>query len=189
MALRTVYLDEALVPAAPEGCRVFGVAALAREMTLEAMRWGPGAASGEVARRFFAALAALAAQWAAVPGRFVLPRAKTAELERAMAFVLERLEGGEAPSLDEAAAAAGVSRRTLTRRFRHEARTSFVGFVRAARMMRAMELLDRPGARVTEVAYDVGFESLGAFTRAFEAFVGELPSDYRRRAAEASTSP
>jgi hypothetical protein len=54
-------------------------------------------------------------------------------------------------------------------------------FLHDARMLRAMDLLARPGARVTEAAFAVGFESLGAFSRAFERFAGESPRDYRRR--------
>jgi AraC family transcriptional regulator len=47
--------------------------------------------------------------------------------------------------------------------------------------MRATELLAEEGARVTGVALAVGFESPAAFSRAFEAFLGESPRDYRAR--------
>lgn len=41
--LRTVYLAPSLVASAPPACCVFGVTALAREMILHSMRWGPDA--------------------------------------------------------------------------------------------------------------------------------------------------
>jgi AraC-like DNA-binding protein len=47
--------------------------------------------------------------------------------------------------------------------------------------MRAMERLSKPGASVTTVAYEVGFQSLGAFTTAFTERCGETPSAYRSR--------
>src|SRR3954470_7568060 len=47
------------------------------------------------------------------------------------------------------------------------------------RVERAMFLLRETERSVTNVCYDVGFTSLGTFSRTFRAIVGETPSDYR----------
>lgn len=187
--LCTVYLEPAHVPAAPEGeCRVFVLPPLAREMLLYSTRWGPEREPRDaVAQSFFSALAHLLAEWAAEPREWKLPRARTPELERAMAYTLARLTGPV--TLAGAAKAAGLSQRTLARRFEDEASTSWRRFLHDARMLRAMELLAEDGARVTQTAYAVGFESLAAFTHAFTAFTGERPRDFRRRAARGVTLP
>jgi AraC-like DNA-binding protein len=185
VSLRTVYFDPAL-PLLPEvPCVVFAVTPLAREMILEAMRWGPARRAGSpLEEAFFQALGALAADWARRPLPFRLPAAKSPELARAMNLVLESLERMEAsPTLEQAAKRANLSPRTLARRFQDEAQTSFRAFLQRARMMRATELLAEEGARVTDVALAVGFESPAAFTRAFEAFLGQRPRDYRQRRA------
>ena len=39
---------------------------------------------------------------------------------------------------------------------------------------------------VTEICLDVGFTSLGTFSRTFRAVVGEPPTTYRRRATAAA---
>jgi AraC-like DNA-binding protein len=96
-----------------------------------------------------------------------------------MAYTLERLEGPLGQG--EVARAAGLSVRTLARRFEEEAHTSWRRFLHDARMMRAMELLALPGARVTQTALAVGFESLAAFTHAFTGYAGERPRDFRAR--------
>lgn len=44
-----------------------------------------------------------------------------------------------------------------------------------------MALLRDPGRRVSDVCLDVGFTSLGTFSRTFRAIVGESPSAYRAR--------
>ena len=49
-------------------------------------------------------------------------------------------------------------------------------------MLRAVELLAAPGARVTAVATRRGFSSFGAFTRAFSRLTGETPRAYAGRA-------
>ena len=46
-----------------------------------------------------------------------------------------------------------------------------------------MELLRETRHPVTEVCFDVGFSSLGTFSRTFREVVGESPSGYRSRFA------
>lgn len=178
-SLRTVYLAEPLVPAAPAELRVFDVGPLARELILEAMRWGPRAPPGDTRSKLFAALGALVPEWAAVPLALSLPAAQSPEL----AQVLEEILSDVAEDLDMAAVAgrAGLSERTLLRRFEAELGMGFRDYVRTARITQAAELLGRRGARVKEVAREVGFTSEAAFTRAFTALMKERPSDYLAR--------
>lgn len=181
--LRTVYFAGTLVPKRGSTCTVFGVTPLAREMILHSMRWRPsrGSAAEEPTRTaFFRALAGLAVEWMAEAGPYALPRAKTDELARALRFIDEDVAGA---TVEGAAAAAGVSVRTLSRRFEEETQTTFRSYLQAARMMRAMELLARPRASVSATAYAVGFQSAAAFATAFTERCGETPSDYRARVA------
>jgi AraC-like DNA-binding protein len=46
-----------------------------------------------------------------------------------------------------------------------------------------MELLRATHRPVTEICLDVGFSSLGTFSRLFKEIVGEPPSSYRARVA------
>jgi transcriptional regulator GlxA family with amidase domain len=46
-----------------------------------------------------------------------------------------------------------------------------------------MELLRETNRSVTEICFDVGFHSLGTFSRTFRQVVGESPSAYRTRFA------
>jgi transcriptional regulator GlxA family with amidase domain len=48
-----------------------------------------------------------------------------------------------------------------------------------------MELLRDTDRSVTEICFDVGFGSLGTFSRTFTAVAGEPPSSYRARFAGA----
>ena len=56
-------------------------------------------------------------------------------------------------------------------------------YLQRRRVERAMELLRETDRSVTEICLDVGFNSLGTFTRTFGAIVGEPPSAYRVRFA------
>src|SRR3954470_17522262 len=56
-------------------------------------------------------------------------------------------------------------------------------YLQRRRVERAMFLLRQTDRSVTEVCLDVGFTSLGTFSRTFHAIVGESPKEYRARAA------
>jgi AraC-like DNA-binding protein len=57
-------------------------------------------------------------------------------------------------------------------------------YLQRRRVERAMELLRETDRPVTDVCLDVGFRSLGTFSRTFRAIVGESPSEYRSRFAD-----
>ena len=54
-------------------------------------------------------------------------------------------------------------------------------YLQRRRVERAMYLLRGTTLDVTAVCFDVGFSSLGTFSRTFHEIVGESPSAYRRR--------
>lgn len=56
-------------------------------------------------------------------------------------------------------------------------------YLQRRRVERAMELLRETDRPVTEICLDVGFNSLGTFTRTFREIVGEPASAYRARFA------
>lgn len=57
-------------------------------------------------------------------------------------------------------------------------------YLQRRRIERAMELLRETDRTVTELCFDVGFASLGTFSRTFRSIVGESPSSYRARFAD-----
>jgi transcriptional regulator GlxA family with amidase domain len=54
-------------------------------------------------------------------------------------------------------------------------------YLQRRRVERAMFLLRATTASVTDVCFDVGFTSLGTFSRTFREIVGQSPSEYRSR--------
>jgi len=54
-------------------------------------------------------------------------------------------------------------------------------YLQRRRVERAMFLLRTTECSVTDICLDVGFTSLGTFSRTFHDIVGETPSAYRQR--------
>ena len=57
------------------------------------------------------------------------------------------------------------------------------------RVERAMFLLRETDRSVSEICLDVGFASLGTFSRTFQSIVGDPPTTYRWRATDLSRVP
>jgi transcriptional regulator GlxA family with amidase domain len=76
---------------------------------------------------------------------------------------------------------AHVSTAHFSRQFRATFGETPHRYLQRRRVERAMELLRETNRPVTEICFDVGFNSLGTFTRTFREIVGEPPSAYRAR--------
>ena len=79
---------------------------------------------------------------------------------------------------------AHVSPAHFSRQFRATFGETPHRYLQRRRVERAMELLRETGSPVTEICFDVGFHSLGTFSRTFREIVGESPSSYRARFAD-----
>jgi len=86
----------------------------------------------------------------------------------------------EALTVERIAAQAGLSPYHFSRLFTARMGRSVMAYVRARRLLRAARrLCDEPGLRLVDLAFDCGFESQEAFTRAFKRVFGVSPGRLR----------
>lgn len=91
-------------------------------------------------------------------------------------------------SLDELATLAHLSLSSFKRKFKETFEESPKKYITRKKVERAAELLSAGSDRVSDIAYDVGFESVGTFNRNFTTIYGKSPSDYRLNQNEKSLS-
>ncbi len=84
-------------------------------------------------------------------------------------------------NLEELASIAHMSRRSFLRVFQSATGTSPLAWVIEQRINRACGLLRQTDRRVTEIAFDVGFNDSNYFTRQFRKITGLSPRSYRLR--------
>lgn len=89
-------------------------------------------------------------------------------------------------SLGQVAAAVHSSIFYFCKLFRKVTGTTFTEFVSRTRLEKAKNLLLNPNLRISEIAYEVGFQSLTHFNRTFKNVVGESPTEYRARLPKAA---
>jgi len=71
----------------------------------------------------------------------------------------------------------------FSEKFKEATGINFVECVARARVEKARNLLQNPNLRISEIAFDFGFQSLSQFNRAFKQVTGEAPSEHRRKIA------
>jgi AraC-like DNA-binding protein len=98
---------------------------------------------------------------------------------KARAFIAEHL--GEDLSLEQAARAGNMSAFYFCKVFKGATGVTFTDYVARARVEQTKQLLLNPNVRVSEAAYEAGFQSLSQFNRVFRRIEGQSPSDYRER--------
>jgi AraC-like DNA-binding protein/ligand-binding sensor protein len=85
--------------------------------------------------------------------------------------------------LDGVAKAMHVSTFYFCKMFKKATGLTFTAYLGRVRIERAKTLLLNPNRRVSEIAYDVGFQSLTHFNRVFRQVTGQSPSKFRRSKA------
>lgn len=85
----------------------------------------------------------------------------------------------EALSVDDLAAAAGLSRAHFSREFRRAYGASPYTYLLTRRLERAASMLRNTDRTVTEICFAVGLSSLGSFTTTFTRTYGMSPTAYR----------
>lgn len=120
------------------------------------------------------------AQHLAIVANQVVFRTEHAEppsMTRAREFIAQN--SGEDLSLADVAKAVHMSTFYFCKQFKKATGLSFTSYLGRVRIEKAKQMLLNPHARISEVAFECGFQSLTHFNRVFRKLVGESPSAYR----------
>jgi AraC-like DNA-binding protein/ligand-binding sensor protein len=134
--------------------------------------------------RFHAAttlLVTFSLQLAAELNRLLLAEtnADSPTIIRAKQFIIAHLD--ERITLDDVAAHVCVSPFYFCKIFKQATGMTLTEYVNRRRVEWAKRKLLNPHARVTEVAFDVGYQSLSQFNRSFLRYAGESPTKFREQ--------
>lgn len=102
-------------------------------------------------------------------------------LEKAIDYVIANLQDPQL-SVDSIAALFNLSRMQAYRKIKALTGKSVVEFIKMVRMKQAIKLMDSHKLTLSEIAFEVGFNSASYFTRCFKEEFGKTPSEYLEKA-------
>ncbi|CAN5273059.1 helix-turn-helix transcriptional regulator [soil metagenome] len=174
--MRTLYVRDDAAAFMPAACKVMSVSPLLRELIVRAtelpLQYDESGPAGHVVALILSELRGLQS----LPLQLPMPRDGRL---RALCQALLDAPGDQKP-LEAWATTINTSARTLARRFQSETGLSFGSWRQQARVLEAMGRLGG-GDPVTQVALDLGYESVSAFSAMFRRAAGAPPSQFRPR--------
>lgn len=99
------------------------------------------------------------------------------EVLKACAFIAQNFS--DEISLASVAHVAGMSANYFSGIFAETTGINFIEYLTRVRIQKARDLLRDPRLRISEIAFEVGFQSLSQFNRAFKRVEGCSPREYR----------
>lgn len=98
---------------------------------------------------------------------------------RARLYITEHQD--EDLSLDQVARAVNMSAFYFCKTFKKSTGITFTEYLARIRIEKVKNLLLNPHKRISEAAFEAGFQSLSQFNRVFRRIAGEAPTAYRER--------
>lgn len=172
----------ARAPAFPHAARAAVLSSLLRELLLRTVVLPPGCSADHRAVLILA-LILEETTWAADTP---LPMPRDARLRRVCDAIVA--DPADRRSLEQWAAHGALSTRTLARLFHAELGISYRYWRQLAVAASALPRLEA-GEPVTKVAFDLGYESAGAFSAMFRRIMRTCPSQYRGADNAAASRP
>jgi len=105
-------------------------------------------------------------------------------IKKAKQFIEERQT--DDISTRDVAKVVNVSTFYFCKLFKKATGMTFTEYLSVVRIAKAKNLLLNPNLRISEIAYDIGYQSLTHFNRTFHRIVGHSPTAYRRAVLKGS---
>ncbi len=105
--------------------------------------------------------------------------AENPAIARARIFIADQF--AEELSLEQVARQVNMSAFYFCKMFKKATGLTFTDYLARIRIEKVKNLLLNPNKRISEAAYEVGFQSLSQFNRVFRRIAGESPTTYRDR--------
>lgn len=176
VALRNLFIDPSAIMGLPTQCTVLKVLPLLRELIVKAIEVGEEYLPESSGWRLMQVLLDELRQAQATP--LHLPMGRDQRVMRVIEMLLEK--PGDSRDLEAWSRIAGAGSRTLARLFVAETGLTFGMWRKRLVLQEAIRLLDQ-GQPVTQVAFDLGYQSQSAFIGMFRKELGVPPGQYARQ--------
>jgi AraC-like DNA-binding protein len=177
--IRTVYFgSESTTHKIFELPCVFPASCLLREMIAYTSKWHKLPTHDDEERDFLHVLQNILPAEMTKSAPVCLPTTADGKLAPVLDFVQQHLE--KKFGVEDVARQFGYSSRTLSRAFQQHLGMPFASYTRTARTLKALELIEQGADNVSELASNVGYESVSTFSNNFLEICGKRPVEFMR---------
>ncbi len=167
-------------------------------VTTQLIEWGNAVNAGEYEQAYFSTRVFSSSQYESVVRLLevfsrhlascgeLIPPLSTQYEPAAVKSARQLIETHSSENLTQSAVArvVNVSAGYFCEMFKKTTGVTFVNYLARVRVEKSKLMLRDPARRISEVAFEVGFQSLSQFNRTFKKLEGCAPGDYRRRFVE-----
>jgi AraC-like DNA-binding protein len=174
--VRNIFLDPSVTAQLPAVCFAFDVNPFFRELVLRIMQFDTSRSITAPEQRILQVLLDEISNLQ--PATLNLPIGNDARVNMITETLIRNV--GQELTLEEAAALACVSSRTLSRLFVAETGMTYRDWCIKLKLLEAIRRLGA-GDAISTIAYELGYESTSAFTYMFRKCIGKTPGEFVRK--------
>lgn len=156
---------------------IYPVSKLLSEMLSFSEKWQGDYEKGSWEFEFLSTLKKLLAKENLKKFQIQLPTTEDQRLNAITDYLRNRLN--ESLTLEDVAKLSGMSVRSLTRLFQTKLHITFIQYLKMLRVIRAMELIKDTDLSMTEIAYEIGYSNISAFSNNFQQLTHMRPTDFK----------
>lgn len=153
------------------------------QMIAHTAKWnGQHVSSTHLYFDFCTALIKLASEHLQQSLSFTLPTTQDERLLQIIKYLEKNIS--EPLSLKLLSEQFSISERTVSRMFQTHLKLTFLQYLTTLRIIKAIDLLQKTNITISDIAYQVGYDSIGSFSNTFYAFTRYRPSELRKKRQE-----
>lgn len=174
-----IYFPEKKVSGFYDELGIYPVSKLLAEMLLFSEKWQGDYFKGSWEFEFLTTLKGVLSKENLKKFSIQLPTTDDQRLNAIIDSFRNRLN--EDLSLAVIAQQSGISVRSLTRLFQTKLHITFVQYLKMLRIIKAMELIKDTDLNMTEIAYEVGYSNIAAFSNNFQQLTNMRPTEFKTK--------
>lgn len=171
--IRNLYFDPSVTSKLPQECFTFNVSPFLKELVLKIInnkgQYVKDTPEGRLVHVLLDELTSIS------PSKYFLPTSNESRLKKVIDILINN--PGDKRDIEQFAEIACVSSRTFVRLFIKEVGVPFGNWRKQVKLMAAIERLTK-GISVTQVSFELGYNSPSAFVEMFRKELGISPSKY-----------
>lgn len=157
---------------------IYPVNLLLLEMIRFTESWKGTIKPGNFQSQFLNTMKCLLPEVSTYPLPVVLPTTENERLEPIIKYMQQHLS--QPLTLPQVAEQFGFSERSFSRLFQQNIGISFLQYLKLSRIIRAMENLLQTNKSISEIAYEVGYNSISAFSNTFYQLIHVRPTEFQK---------